>query len=41
LQKYGYVVWVNWDKLGSPMLTQLMYMDYFTHLEFLLPAAWG
>ena len=50
LQKYGYVSTVNWDKLGNDtstqiqhwplMLTSLIYMDYSTHLEFLLLAAW-
>src|SRR5215831_10038329 len=46
LQKYGYVSTVNWD---NDTLTQIQhwatsadvtnYMDYFTHLEFLLVAA--
>jgi uncharacterized membrane protein (Fun14 family) len=50
LQKYGYVGAVNWDKLGNDTSAHIqhwatsadvIYMDYFTHLEFLSAAAWG
>ncbi|MGB6593474.1 MAG: FUN14 domain-containing protein [Candidatus Nitrosopolaris sp.] len=50
LQKNGYVSTVNWDKLGNDTSTQIQHWttnaditnvhSLFTHLEFLLVAAW-